>query len=364
MSPQINILITGATGYVGGSVLDRLLKHPEASSFKISAIVRSEEKGRKIENLGVESIIGSYEADDLSFLTDAASRADVVFAIVSGGYVLCIQLHRSSIPHKANSDHLPSARAILHGMKRKFKQSGKAPVLIHTSGTAIVMDDSRGLTSEHMIFSDLDVEKLNLLPETALHRNVDIPLIEADKEGFVKVYLITPGTIFGVPTGQLVDLGLQNTHSMQIPFIVKPSITRKQGGYIGKGLNTWSAISHEEVVDLYIILFDAIRNSPDNVAHGTEGYYFAENFEYSGIELARATSEALVELGIGSSSEPSAFTQEELDTFFGPIWPLLATNSYAKGDRSRALGWKPKCTKKEFLENVKFETKQLLAESK
>uniref|UniRef100_A0A8H8CEH7 NmrA-like domain-containing protein n=1 Tax=Psilocybe cubensis TaxID=181762 RepID=A0A8H8CEH7_PSICU len=363
MSPQINILITGATGYVGGSVLDRLLKHPEASSFKISAIVRSEEKGRKIENLGVESIIGSYEADDLSFLTDAASRADVVFAI-------------------ANSDHLPSARAILHGMKRKFKQSGKAPVLIHTSGTgisipflgefrlkanlfqAIVMDDSRGLTSEHMIFSDLDVEKLNLLPETALHRNVDIPLIEADKEGFVKVYLITPGTIFGVPTGQLVDLGLQNTHSMQIPFIVKPSITRKQGGYIGKGLNTWSAISHEEVVDLYIILFDAIRNSPDNVAHGTEGYYFAENFEYSGIELARATSEALVELGIGSSSEPSAFTQEELDTFFGPIWPLLATNSYAKGDRSRALGWKPKCTKKEFLENVKFETKQLLAESK
>lgn len=62
------------------------------------------------------------------------------------------------------------------------------------SGTAIIMDDARGLTSEHATYSDLDVEKLNALPETAFHRNVDIPIIEADKAGYVKAYLITPGT--------------------------------------------------------------------------------------------------------------------------------------------------------------------------
>lgn len=138
------------------------------------------------------------------------------------------------------------------------------------------------------------------------------------------------------------------------------------------------------MVDLYLILFDTIRSRPEAAGHGAEGYYFAENCEYSGIELARVISEALVEFGIGTSKEPSAFTQAELDTFFGvriisssfhdhfvdyrifsqPIWPLLATNSYAKGDRSRALGWNPKSTKKDFLENVRLETKAFLAESK
>ena len=61
------------------------------------------------------------------------------------------------------------------------------------SGTAIIMDDARGLTSEHTKYSDLDVEKLNAIPQNVLHRNVDIPIIEADKAGYVKAYLITPG---------------------------------------------------------------------------------------------------------------------------------------------------------------------------
>ncbi|PPQ79216.1 hypothetical protein CVT25_002822 [Psilocybe cyanescens] len=366
MPSQINIFITGATGkyciiiffqctiklkmiclfssgYIGGSVLDRLLKHPDASSFKITALVRSVEKGDKLKNLGVNIAIGTYDAEDLSFLTDAVSQADVVFSV-------------------ANSDHPLAAQAILKGLKIKHEKSGKAPILIHT--VTIIMDDSRGLTSEHITYSDLDVETLSSIPDTALHRNVDVPLIEADRAGYVNVYLVTPGTIFGSPSGQLVDLGIQNMHSIQIPYIIKPSIARKQGAYFSKGLNTWSAVSQEEVVDLYLILFDTIRSRPEAAGHGAEGYYFAENCEYSGIELARVISEALVEFGVGTSKEPSAFTQAELDTFFGPIWPLLATNSYAKGDRSRALGWNPKSTKKDFLENVRLETKAFLAESK
>jgi len=55
------------------------------------------------------------------------------------------------------------------------------------------MDDGLGMHAEHTTYSDLDTEKLNAIPETVLHRNVDIPIIEADKAGFVKTYLIVPG---------------------------------------------------------------------------------------------------------------------------------------------------------------------------
>lgn len=70
-------------------------------------------------------------------------------------------------------------------------------------------------------------------------------------------------------------------------------------------------------MDLYVILFDAIRSSPGGTAHSPQGYYLAESCEYSAIGLARAISEALVDLGVGTTREPSAFSQEECEKYFG-----------------------------------------------
>ena len=69
--------------------------------------------------------------------------------------------------------------------------------------------------------------------------------------------------------------------------------------------------------DLYIILFDTIRTKPDLAGHGSEGYYFAENGQYSALEVAYAISENLVDLGAGESREPAVFTAEESKEFFG-----------------------------------------------
>ncbi|KAF9485805.1 NAD(P)-binding protein [Pholiota conissans] len=337
MSATLNIFVTGATGYIGGCVVARLLKHPKAASFQITALVRSNEKAEKLHTLGIKTIMGSYADKNSGFLTEAASKADVVFAI-------------------ADNDNLAAAEAILDGLKLRFEKTGKTPILIHTSGTAIINDDARGQHSNHKTYSDLETETLNAIPVTALHRNVDIPIVEADKAGYVKTYIITPGTVFGSPSGPLVDLKVQNEHSQQIPYFIKPSIARKQGAYIGKGLSTWSAVDVEDTADLFLVVFDVATSGSTAVGHGAEGYYFVENFLYSGLEVAQKISEALVELGIGSTREPSAFSQEELEKNFGPFWPLLSTNSHAQADRGRALGWVPKrSTKEAFLANVKEE---------
>ena len=146
-------------------------------------------------------------------------------------------------------------------------------------------------------------------------------------------------TVFGYPSGPLVDLGVQNKHSVQIPLLIKPSIARKQGGYFGKGLNQRPLVDVEDssctfifhslfffsfhlsfyvtAADLYIILFDTIRTKPSLAGHGSEGYYFAENGQYSALEVAHAISENLVDLGAGESREPAVFTAEESKEFFG-----------------------------------------------
>ena len=58
------------------------MKHPEASSFEITALVRSAEKAEKLKTLGVKTVIGSYTDPDLSVIKNAAAESDVVFAIV------------------------------------------------------------------------------------------------------------------------------------------------------------------------------------------------------------------------------------------------------------------------------------------
>jgi predicted dinucleotide-binding enzyme len=99
MTQSTNIFITGATGeaissfnrsvqtpettsgYIGGSILARLLTHPERSSLKITALTRSADKAKLLEDkFGVTPLIGSHS--DTGKLEKAASEADVVIAAV------------------------------------------------------------------------------------------------------------------------------------------------------------------------------------------------------------------------------------------------------------------------------------------
>jgi hypothetical protein len=64
--------------------------------------------------------------------------------------------------------------------------------------------------------------------------------------GYVKSYIILPSTIYGLATGKLVDIGVQNRHSVQIPFLINASLARGQAGMVGEGKNVWPNVNIEE----------------------------------------------------------------------------------------------------------------------
>ena len=69
------------SGYVGGSVLARLLNHPDRKSFDITALVRDEAKAKVLESkYGVKPVIGSHQ--DTEKVASAAEAAHIVFNIV------------------------------------------------------------------------------------------------------------------------------------------------------------------------------------------------------------------------------------------------------------------------------------------
>ena len=89
------------------------------------------------------------------------------------------------------------------------------------------------------IYSDLNVEQIKSIPPTAFHRNVDLTIIEADQQGYVRSHIILPSTIYGIAKGPLFDAGVSNPHSIQIPMLIKGSLDRGRAGVVGKGLALW-----------------------------------------------------------------------------------------------------------------------------
>ena len=70
-------------GYIGGSILARLLDHPSASTFKITVLVRSPEKAKLFEQKypSVKAVVGSTNEEEK--LSQLASEAHYVFSAVS-----------------------------------------------------------------------------------------------------------------------------------------------------------------------------------------------------------------------------------------------------------------------------------------
>jgi len=335
-----SIFFTGATGYIGGAVLQRLLDHPKSSSFQITALVRSEEKAKKLNTLGVKTAVGSL--DDLDKLSELASEAEVVI-------------------HAAHSDHVPAIKAILDGIKKRHEKTGEVPILIHTSGTGVLSDDAKGDRISDTVYNDTNVEQIESLAPTQIHRDVDLEIVAADKSGYVRSFIILPSAIYGVATGSLVDLGISNPHSILVPYIVRASLERGQGGMIGEGKNLWPNVEIHETADLFIVVFDRALTDP-SLAHGREGFYFGENGEHQQYDVYRQIAQTLFDLGKGKSPEPTTFTDEENRKYLGGLATSLGANSRALAERSKAVGWKPVKTTADFLASIRSEVESVIAQ--
>ncbi|KAG6915857.1 hypothetical protein DXG01_009564 [Tephrocybe rancida] len=316
MSTQkTNILILGATGYIGGSVLARFLDRSDANSLNFTALVRSPEKAEKFKTVGVNGVVGSHE--DGNLVEKLASEADVVLSIVSGE----CHFNRTAwhIPStQADCDYLPAAQAILKGLEKRFKATGNVPILIHTGqvyshafgfeeiiayqSPGVLVDNAAGAFAGGIIYDDANPDQIETLASSQPHRIVDLEILKGDAAGYVKSYIILPSTIYGLASNKLVDLGIQNPHSIQIPALIDASLDRGQGGMV--------------VADLYTVLYNSIKTN-SATGHGREGFYFGENGEHTLYDIGKAVSEALVELGKSKSPEPTPFSKDEIDKYFG-----------------------------------------------
>ncbi|KAJ9111212.1 hypothetical protein QFC22_006587 [Naganishia vaughanmartiniae] len=340
MSSQKSVFFLGGTGYIGSAVLSKLLQHTNPS--QITVLTRSQEKLEKIDQLDsrVKGVKGDLQ--DLTLLEDLASQHDIVF-------------------NTADAD-----AAILRGMAKRKEVTGVPPLLIHTSGTGVLSDEAVGAYKSNKIYSDRARDPTANPPllyvddvaDTALHRDVDLEIIRADERGDLKSYIIFPSTIYGLNRSVVVQQGVGNDQSLQMPALMKASIARKRPGTVGKGLNVWPNVHIDDVANLFELVYNLALNG-DNGNHGRQGYFFAETGEHSLLSAAQKYGEVMLTLGLTDDSEPTIFSEEELKEYFGGS-SYLGSNSRARAQKSRDLGWKPSHNPEDFYASFDEEIQRIL----
>jgi nucleoside-diphosphate-sugar epimerase len=285
----MKVFITGATGYIGGSVAERLV----AIGHEVNGLVRSANKIPLLKERGIEPILGTL--DDREILARAADAADAVI-------------------HAASADHPASVVTLVSALER----SGKT--LICTTGSGMVADSAAG---EHagavVITDDTYFEPVAFhRPRVAMNRFVRQAAIDKG----IRSIVICPSMIYGTGRGLQPD-------SDQIPKLMAVSKQLGAGVYFGKGLNRYSNVHIDDLVDLYILALE-------KAAGGS--FFFAENGDASFKEIAELISRAL-----GFGGKTVTLNIEDLVRQYGDAGRYgVTSNSLVSAVNARRLGWSPK----------------------
>jgi nucleoside-diphosphate-sugar epimerase len=285
----MRFFLTGAAGYVGGSVAQRL----RDAGHEVAGLARSEEKARLLKDRGIKPILGTL--DDAEVLADGARRADAVV-------------------HAADADHAGAVETLVGALER----SGKP--FIHTSGSSIVADDARGEYASPVVFTeDTYFEPVpNRRPRVAINRSVR----EAGIDKGVRTVVICPSMIYGTGRGLQPD-------SDQVPKLTALARQVGAGVYFGKGLNRYSNVHVDDLVDLYVL---AVEKAP------AASFFFAENGEASFKEIAESISRSL---GFGGRTQSLAVA-DVVRRYGEAAGYGVAGNSRVRAVNARRLGWVPK----------------------
>lgn len=284
----MKIFVTGAAGYIGGSVAAGLIQ----AGHQVAGLVRSEERARQVREHGIEPVIGTLS--DLALLASSARAADAVV-------------------NAASSDE----RAAVEAMLAALRGSGKA--FLHTSGSSIVGDKAGGEAGGRIYDEQTPIEPLaGRVERVAIDR-----MVLASAGSGVRAVVLCPTMIYGSGRGV-------HRESIQVPRLIE--VARKYGvaRHVGRGENTWSNVHIEDVVSLYLL---ALEKAPAGA------FYFAENGENSYREIAQAISRML---GFGGSTQPMPMSEAIVEFGEGAAQFSMGSNSRVRALRARReLGWKP-----------------------
>lgn len=283
----MKIFVTGASGYIGGSVAALLA----GKGHDVRGLVRSADKADGVRAKGITPVLGTLDDGDL--LRAEAHAADAVV-------------------NAADSDHAGAVDALLASL------AGSGKPFLHTSGSSLVGDEAMGEPSDAIFTEDTPVK-----PEPDKEHRVALNARILAAAPGVRTIILCNSLIYGHTLGVPAQ-------SVQIPALVTQARDSGIAHYIGRGLNIWSNVHIADMADLYLLALEKASAG---------SFYYVENGEAAFGDLVRTIASTL---GLGEAKSWSAEAAiakwgRELAVF------ALGSNSRVRADKARVdLGWQPK----------------------
>lgn len=313
MVPQI--FMTGATSFAGGAMLHTLTAN--FSDCLITALVRTSAQASTLhqEYPTIETVVGTLESRDV--LLAEAAKADIVL-------------------HASNADHEAGIFSLLDGLKSKC--STDKGTFIHVSGAASLINLTELVPGQAgKVYSDIDnADEIFQLPKNRLHVAIERRLMKESEASGIKSVILAPPMIFPSGTGICRQDSYGNLYARAIMQTGYPFV-------IGEGKNMSCWVSSDDLAEVVsFVIKEALKGSQSRLGYGRDGFYFCEAGELEVFEQARRTAKELKRLGaVKTSSVVSISPQRsrELNEWAVLLW---GTGMRTRGDKLRALGWKPK----------------------
>jgi nucleoside-diphosphate-sugar epimerase len=286
----MRIFLTGATGYIGGAVLDALVR----GGHEVTALVRNNERARSVAKRGAHPVIGTLEEPD-SFRA-AADAQD--------GYVHAAYDARSG---RGPSIEQAALEAIIAAAKRPRTAGSTAPdkrFIVYTSGVWIL-----GRTPEPAT-EDAPINPITLSSFRPVHEKM---VLDAAGDR-LRTIVVRPGVVYGGTEGMVGDIFKAASNGLV--------------RVIGDGNNHWPLVYDRDLADLYARL----AAHPDAC-----GIYHAND---EGDERVNDIVGAIKPY-LPVKPDVRYVPLDEARHKMGPYADALALDQVVRSPRARAIGWTP-----------------------
>ena len=280
----MRVFVTGATGYIGSAVVDAL----QRASHEVVALVRHQEKARRLADRGVESAVGTM-GNPSTWRQQASTCTGFVHTAFEQS------------PKGVEIDRI--ALDTLVELARAAGERGPAS-FIYTSGIWVL-----GSTTEP-VDESAPLNPTDLVAWRPAHER----LVLDTASDTLRAAVIRPGIVYGGSRGIVSDLLASAENGLM--------------RIVGSGENHWPLVYDRDLADLYARVL--VSDEGRGVFHATDG----------ADEQVRTIAEAIVEHR-PHPPDIRFVPLAEAHAKMGPYADALALDQRVRSPRAHALGWNP-----------------------